>query len=239
MSKRFKKIWNVITTLIVIAVLILAMLLAGVRIFGLQVYAVLSGSMEPEYHTGSLIYVKKADPYTLKEGDVITFMLSGDKLATHRITAVVPDEDDPSVIRFRTKGDANDAEDGALVHYRNVVGTPVFTIPWLGYAAEYIQHPPGLYVTIAVGAFLMLLMFMPELVSALKGDERGKKPEKKRASAEEKERSKEERTVKEKPLTEGPGGTACGVFAGHENGGARKPARSAGGGAHIRGRHEE
>ena len=176
MSKGLKKVWSVFTTLIVVAVLVLALLLAGVRLFGLQVFAVLSGSMEPAYHTGSLIYVKKVDPFELKEGDVITFMLSEDTIATHRIAGVVPDEDDPSVIRFRTKGDANDSEDGGLVHYKNVLGTPVFTIPYLGYVAEYIQHPPGLYVTIAVGAFLILLMFMPELISVLKDDENEKPP---------------------------------------------------------------
>ena len=28
-----------------------------------------------------------------------------------------------------------------LVHYKNVIGTPVFSIPYLGYVADYIQHP--------------------------------------------------------------------------------------------------
>lgn len=70
-------------------------------------------------------------------------MLDENTVATHRVVEVVPDEDDPSTLRFRTKGDANDAEDGSLVHYKNVIGTPVFTIPKLGYAANYIQPPPA------------------------------------------------------------------------------------------------
>ena len=41
--------------------MIMAILLVGVRVIGLNVYTVLSGSMEPTYHTGSLIYVKKVD----------------------------------------------------------------------------------------------------------------------------------------------------------------------------------
>ena len=57
-----KKLWNALTTLIVIAIVILAILLAGVRLVGLTPYVVLSGSMEPNYHTGSLIYDKKVDP---------------------------------------------------------------------------------------------------------------------------------------------------------------------------------
>ena len=165
MNKTVKKIWNWLTTVLVVLVVILAILLVGARLVGLQVFTVLSGSMEPTYHVGSLIYVKKVDPFQLKSGDVITFMLDEDTVATHRVVEVVQDEEDASVIRFRTKGDANEAEDGSLVHYRNVIGTPVFTIPKLGYLANYIQHPPGTYVAISAGAILLLLVFIPDLFS--------------------------------------------------------------------------
>ena len=164
-----KKLWSVLSTLIVIAVVALAILLAGVRVVGLTPYVVLSGSMEPTYHTGSLIYDKKVDPFTLKEGDVITFMVSEDTLATHRIVGVVPDEDEPGTIRFRTKGDANDAEDGTLVHYKNVVGTPVFTIPYLGYFSNWITHAPGKYIAITAAVVFLILLFLPDMLK--KADE--------------------------------------------------------------------
>lgn len=163
MSKTIKQIWNAVTTVLVTVVVILALALAGARFVGMQVFTVLSGSMEPVYHVGSLIYVKEVDPYELEAGDVITYMLSEDTVSTHRIVGVVPDEEDPAVIRFRTKGDANDAEDGTLVHYKNVIGSPVFTIPMLGYVANYIQNPPGTYIAISGGAILMLLVFLPDL----------------------------------------------------------------------------
>jgi signal peptidase len=171
MNQSVRKVINIITTVLVIAVVALAVLLVGVRLAGLRVFTVLSGSMEPEYHVGSLIYVKKVDPMTLTERDVITFMLSEDTIATHRIVEVVPDETDASVVRFRTKGDANDAEDGSLVHCKNVIGTPVFTIPYLGYVASYIQNPPGTYIAISAGAILLLLVFLPDLF----GEEKKKK----------------------------------------------------------------
>lgn len=165
MIKAGKDIWNWITTVLVASVAILALLLVGARLVGLQVFTVLSGSMEPTYHVGSLLYVKKADAIQLEAGDVITFLLDEDTVATHRIVEVVPDETDPSVIRFRTKGDANNAEDGSLVHYKNVIGTPVFCIPKLGYVANYIQNPPGTYVALSAGAILLLLVFLPDLFS--------------------------------------------------------------------------
>ena len=172
MSSAFRKIWNIFTSIIVAIVVIFALLLVGPRVFGMQTFTVLSGSMEPVYHTGSIIYVKKIpDTTKIEDGTVITFMLSEDTIATHRVVAAVPDEDDPSVVRYRTKGDANDHEDGTLVHYKNIIGTPVFTIPKLGFVANYIQHPPGLYLSISFGAMLVLMMFLPELIGALKEDD--------------------------------------------------------------------
>ena len=161
--KTVRKIWDVFTSILVGIVVIIAILLVGVRLIGLNVYTVLSGSMEPTYHTGSLIYVKKVDYTELKTNDVITFMLDEDTIATHRIVEVVPDENDSTVLRYRTKGDANDAVDGSLVHYKNVIGSPVFSIPKLGYLANYIQQPPGMYVAISAGAILMMLVFIPDL----------------------------------------------------------------------------
>lgn len=163
MNRKIKKIWDIVTTTLVVLTVLLALLLAGVRLLGFQVYTVLSGSMEPTYHVGSLIYVKSVDYTQLEAGDVITFMMNETTVATHRIVEVVPDEEDETVLRFRTQGDANDTVDGSLVHYKNVIGTPVFTIPLLGYVANFIQNPPGTYLAISGGAILLLLVFLPDL----------------------------------------------------------------------------
>lgn len=163
MRRTIKKVWGIISGILVALVVLLALLLVGARLIGLQVFTVLSGSMEPTYHTGSLLYVKKVNPSLIEAGQPITFLLDEDTVATHRVVAVVPDEDDPTVIRFRTKGDANEAEDGGLVHYKNVIGIPVFSIPYLGYLADYIQRPPGSYLALSGGAVLLLLVFLPDV----------------------------------------------------------------------------
>lgn len=176
MNTKAKKCWNIITTVLVVLVVLFALMLVGVRLVGYQVYTVLSGSMEPTYHTGSLIYVREEDPAALQSGDVITFMLDEDTIATHRIVEVIPDETDPETIRYRTKGDANEHEDASLVHCKNVIGTPVFSIPYLGYVANYIQNPPGLYIAIAAAVVLVLMVFLPDLIG---GDDKKKKQEEK------------------------------------------------------------
>ena len=159
-----KKLWNAISTALVAVMVVAAVALVGVRLVGLNVFYVLSGSMEPVYSPGDLIYVKDVDYRQLQTGDIITFMLSEDTVATHRIVEVVPDGDDPTVLRYRTRGDANAAEDGTLVHYKNVIGSPVFAIPKLGYLVSYISAPPGMYVAIGCGAILLVLVFLPDLL---------------------------------------------------------------------------
>ena len=162
MNNSLKKIWNVISSILVALVVLLALLLVGARVVGLQVFTVLSGSMEPTYPTGSLLYVKPVDVKELKVGDAITFLLDEKTVATHRIIEVLPDADDPDVIRFRTKGDANEIADGGSVHSRNVIGRPVFCIPYLGYFANFVQHPPGRYIAIGAAAILLVLAFLPD-----------------------------------------------------------------------------
>ena len=53
-----KRIINIVTTIVIIITVLLVVMLAAVRIVGLTPYTVLSGSMEPTYHVGSIIYQK-------------------------------------------------------------------------------------------------------------------------------------------------------------------------------------
>lgn len=160
MPAKVKKVWDAVTTAIVILVALLAILLVGARLFGLQVYSVMSGSMEPKYPVGSLIYVRSVDYKTLQPGDVITYRLNKTTISTHRIVQVLTEDG----YRFITKGDTNDDPDSAPVHANDIIGTPVTAIPLLGYVAFYIQRPPGLYIAIAAGAILALLVFLPDLL---------------------------------------------------------------------------
>lgn len=172
LSDRSRKYWNRGTSVLVVLVVLLAMALGGVRLFGLTPYTVLSGSMEPKYHVGALIYVRSVKPGELKVGDSVTFYLDGDTVATHRIVEVLSDEG--GTLRYRTKGDANQEPDGDPVRENNVIGKPVFTIPMLGYLAALLQTPSGRCMAIAAGAVLLILIFLPDLLC---GEEKNGKEE--------------------------------------------------------------
>ena len=176
MNQSTKALLRSLTTALVCAAVIFAFLISGIRLLGFEVYGVLTGSMVPAYPIGSLIYVQDVDPNELELRDVITFS-SGKTIVTHRIVEIVRDDNNPYQLKFRTKGDANDVADGSLVAPQNIIGTPVFSIPYLGYALSYIQSPPGMYVAIAVGAFVVLLLFLPSLLFENGNDKKSKTKE--------------------------------------------------------------
>ena len=171
MKSKSKKILNSLTTIIVVMVVILAIPLVVIRIVGIDILTVLSPSMEPKYPTGSLIYLVDVDPAKLEVEDVITYRISEKTTATHRIKEIIPDEDDPSIVRFRTKGDNNDEYDGNLVEFEQVEGKVIFCIPLLGHLAMYIQSPPGLYV--AIGTALAIIFFVM-IVDTVTNDKKSK-----------------------------------------------------------------
>lgn len=154
-----KKIWDILTTVLVGLVVVAAVFLMGSRLVGLQVYNVVSGSMEPTYSKGDLLYVKPVDPDSVQVGDPITFIVNENLVvATHRVVSI-----DTENRTFTTKGDANETSD-APVHFNNLIGVPQFSVPLLGYVSDYIQHPPGTYVAIGVVVALIALAFLPDLL---------------------------------------------------------------------------
>lgn len=167
MPSKAKKIWNIVSTVLVVLVVIVAVLLVGARVIGLKVFHVVSGSMTPTYNVGDLIYVKPLAGEDFEVGMPITFVLNEDLVvATHRVVSV-----DVENQHIYTKGDANDAPDAPVVHFKNVIGTPVFKIPYLGYVSKYIQSPPGSYIAIAAGVALLILVFLPDLIGKKKKTE--------------------------------------------------------------------
>lgn len=171
MNPTIKTVCKALSTTVLVLAVVLAVMLVGVRLIGFEVYTVLSGSMEPTYHTGSIVYVKECEPEDIEVGDPITFVMNEDLVvATHRVIEV-----DAKNEHFYTKGDANETPDAAPVHFNNLIGTPVFTIPYMGYVANYVQNPPGCYIAIAVCALVLMLMFLPDLFDKEGEEDEGKK----------------------------------------------------------------
>jgi hypothetical protein len=57
------------------------------------------------------------------------------------------------------------------VHFNNVIGVPKFAIPKLGYVSDFVQNPPGMYITIGVGIILILAVFLPDMIGKKKKED--------------------------------------------------------------------
>lgn len=156
----WRKVWNIVSIVLVAIVVLIAILLMGAKIIGLKTYSVISPSMQPAYNVGDLVYVKSVEPETIEVGDPITFVLD-EKLtvATHRVVGI-----DLESSHFFTKGDANETPDSNPVHFKNLIGKVVFKLPLLGYVADWVQNPPGTYIAVTAGAVILILVFLPDMI---------------------------------------------------------------------------
>ena len=127
-------------------------------VLGVTPMVVLSGSMsgdaEDHIEAGDLIFVNRAEASELEVGDVIAFM-EGKIVVTHRIIDIQKDENNKYV--FRTKGDANNAEDQRPVTEDNLVGIYKARIPKLGDFALFLQTPLGMVIFIGIPVFAFII----------------------------------------------------------------------------------
>ena len=142
-------------------------------VFGYKPMIVLSGSMETSIHTGDLVFVKMVDTTTLKKGDVIAFRNESDTVTKHRIVDVVLEDGKQY---FKTKGDANNAEDVNLVAMEDIEGIYVARIPKAGNFLMFMQKPIGLFIVLLVILVIGLLWLY---IISRKDDKKYRKEEEK------------------------------------------------------------
>ena len=142
------------------------------QVAGYQMYIVLSGSMAPEFDTGSLALVREVEPEQVAGGDIITYrsQAGSDSLTTHRVIQVQRND----AISFITRGDANNFNDPNPVLAENVVGRVTGSVPYIGYLLNYVQTREGLILLIFVPGVLIIVYEMSKIVKYLAQGEKGK-----------------------------------------------------------------
>lgn len=150
---------RIVLVLTVLICVLMAAFLAP-RLFGVKAFVVLSGSMEPQIPTGSVVFVNTKDT-DVHTGDVVTYSLSvgvGESVyVTHRVNEV---RDDGLI---QTKGDHNENADG-YIEPSAVTGTVLFHLPYLGYILDWLQNTG--YVLL-IGWVLILNVIMLILTKTL------------------------------------------------------------------------
>lgn len=163
----FKRIINVLLTIVLILLVVVVAITMVVRITGntpnfggYMIFRVSTGSMEPELNVGDVILSKEVESITdLKVGDVITYMGAegsyADKLITHEIVTAPYEEN--GAYYLVTQGIANPEAD-PVVSENQVVGIMVTKIPFLGAIYSFFLTPWGLIAAI----LLIILAFSGE-----------------------------------------------------------------------------
>lgn len=140
MNRKFViRMLNGLGIMIVLVVMIIMIPLTVPKLFGYEIYGILSNSMEPEIMTGSIVYVEQVNADEIQVNDVITYKMNSDSniLATHRVVSI---EDDT----FITKGDHNKSVDAQPVGFNRLLGRVVLSIPFFGSLSLFTQSSVGL-----------------------------------------------------------------------------------------------
>lgn len=151
------RLLSLLAAFIVTACLALVLLMPpGLRLGGVQVLVVVSGSMHPAVKTGDLVAIRPVDPEAIQVGDIITFAdhESPRLLITHRVMTVTDGDNGPV---FTTKGDANPVPDKLPVAAAQVAGRVQYRIPYGGHVVMFLRSPAGTLSLVVVPGLLLLL----------------------------------------------------------------------------------
>jgi len=124
--------------------------------FGWKPFIVLSGSMETEIYSGDVAVVKEVDLKEINKNDIIAFK-EDDIVITHRVIDIINEN---GTIKYKTKGDNNNVEDGGYVLAEQVEGKYQFKVRRLGNFAMFAQTPIGMIVCLSIPVGLLLLIQM-------------------------------------------------------------------------------
>ena len=133
-------------------------------VLGFSVLKIQTGSMEPEYRTGSVIVTRKVSADKLEKGDVISFYSSGGQISnqvnTHRIEEIYYLRGGER--QFVTKGDANDTVDEFPVYEKRIIGKVVYNLGvFSGSVIGFLQNPNIILFFIVIP--LVIITFLEAL----------------------------------------------------------------------------
>lgn len=152
-------------TVLLVVIVLICIPLTLPKIAGYQIYTVVSGSMEPEIPTGSLVYVKLTEPEEIKKGDVIAFYGTDadGSIITHRVVS-----NSTAMGSFITKGDANDKNDRNPVPYENYIGKLRVSIPVAGGIVQAVTEGGGKIFAFLIIGIAVILECIPAILERKK-----------------------------------------------------------------------
>lgn len=126
---------------------------------------VASDSMSPTFRAGDLIIIRKCDPQTLKEGDIVTFhtIINNEfALNTHRITEI---QDLGGARNYVTKGDNNELADIHMIADGDIVGKYVCHLAGFGKVMSFLSSSLGFLLVIVLPLLVFFIYQVYHLIT--------------------------------------------------------------------------
>jgi len=128
------------------------------------VVVVLSGSMEPGFHRGDILFLTMYDEEPVVPGDVVVFQIDGRDIPIVHRTMNVHEKPDGS-ISVLTKGDNNQVDDRGLYAHRQlfigrkeIMGRAQGFLPYVGMITIWLNDYPWLkYILIGSMGFFVII----------------------------------------------------------------------------------
>ena len=134
-------------------------------LLGYTPLVVKTNSMSPTFDAGDLIFIKKCDPDTLKEGDIICFHTIIDNeyaLNTHRIEKI---DESNGVRSYTTMGDNNNGiADRHIISNGDIGGKYTGQLKKAGKVMDFLSSSTGFLIVIVIP---MLLFFIYQVYNLI------------------------------------------------------------------------
>lgn len=134
---------------IVVSLLIIINICSAMNIafFGIRVFRIASGSMEPGLKINDLIIIKNSDNYNVN--DIITFKDTNNMYITHRIIEINGDS-------ITTKGDNNNTEDEPITK-NDIVGKLVYKLGIPNFLNHLLLQPLFWGLIFVIGVCIIII----------------------------------------------------------------------------------
>ncbi|XP_074599423.1 signal peptidase complex catalytic subunit SEC11 homolog C twr [Brevipalpus obovatus] len=128
------------------------------------IVVVLSGSMEPAFHRGDLLFLTNYREDPIKVGDIVVFRVEGREIPiVHRVIKL--HEKENGSVKILTKGDNNSVDDRGLyapgqlwLEKKDIVGRARGFVPYVGIVTILMNdYPKFKYLVLSLlGAFVLI-----------------------------------------------------------------------------------
>ncbi len=163
-KQKIKKVCIVLLYIILIPIILFSLFLIILELgnsgeipsfLNMEMYTVISDSMEPRLSKNDIIIVKKGYPNDkFKVGNIITYKRKDGEIITHRIKEIISSNLQNAYI---TQGDNNETPDEDVVTYEMIIGKVIYTMPNFGNILKLLKNK--VFFTLCIIVLVLIILY--------------------------------------------------------------------------------